>query len=61
VLYGTFEIDKPHRHNENFVGAFLGTSLLWSPELKTTENISSKGKGFFSLIIRMLYNVIPVE
>ena len=32
--YRAFEIDKPHRHNQNLVGTFHGTSLLWSTKMK---------------------------
>ena len=34
VAYSTFEIDKPHCHNQNLVGTFHGTSLLWSTKMK---------------------------
>ncbi|OZH54230.1 hypothetical protein AFK68_12235 [Hydrocoleum sp. CS-953] len=33
--YSAFQMDKPHRHNQNFVGTFHGTSLLWSTQMKT--------------------------
>ncbi|MDE5124455.1 MAG: hypothetical protein O4965_32295 [Trichodesmium sp. St19_bin1] len=35
AIYSTFEFDKPHRHNQNLVGTFHGTSLLWSTNMKT--------------------------
>ncbi|MCL2936775.1 MAG: hypothetical protein MGU50_09470 [Trichodesmium sp. MAG_R02] len=35
AIYSTFEFDKPHRHNQNLVGTFHGTSLLWSTKMKT--------------------------
>ncbi|MDE5089173.1 MAG: hypothetical protein O4805_19430, partial [Trichodesmium sp. St16_bin2-tuft] len=34
-IYITFQIDKPHCHNQNLVGTFHGTSLLWSTKIKT--------------------------
>ena len=33
--YSAFQIYQPHRHNQNLVGTFHGTSLLWSAEMKT--------------------------
>ncbi|MCL2939225.1 MAG: hypothetical protein MGU50_23200 [Trichodesmium sp. MAG_R02] len=33
--YSAFQIDELHRHNQNPVGTFLGTSLLWSTDMKT--------------------------
>ena len=33
VLYRAFEIYKPHRHNQNLVETFHGTSLLWSTKM----------------------------
>ncbi len=44
--YSAFQIDEPHRHNQNPVGTFHGTSLLWSTEMKTAVIIreeSSRG------------------
>ena len=31
----TAQIDELHPHNQNPVGTFHGTSLLWSTEMKT--------------------------
>ena len=30
-----FYLKAIHRHNQNPVGTFLGTSLLWSTDMKT--------------------------
>ena len=38
VVYSAFEIDKPHRHNQNLIRTFLGSSLLWSTEMKAAVN-----------------------
>ncbi|NEQ76156.1 MAG: hypothetical protein F6K23_25835 [Okeania sp. SIO2C9] len=32
------QLDEPHRHNQNPVGTFHGTSLLWCTEMKTAVN-----------------------
>ncbi|NEQ35762.1 MAG: hypothetical protein F6K40_05455 [Okeania sp. SIO3I5] len=34
-----FFLDEPHRHNQNPVGTFHGTSLLWSTGIKTAVNL----------------------
>ncbi|MDE5086918.1 MAG: hypothetical protein O4805_07065 [Trichodesmium sp. St16_bin2-tuft] len=44
-LGSAFEIDKPHRHNQNLVGTLhVGTlhvtSLLWSTKMKTSVRAS---------------------
>ncbi|MGD1712015.1 hypothetical protein [Dapis sp. BLCC M172] len=36
--YSAFQVDEPHIHNQNQVGTFHGTSLLWSTEMKTAVN-----------------------
>ncbi|MDE5080901.1 MAG: hypothetical protein O4859_06070 [Trichodesmium sp. St18_bin1] len=33
--YSAFQIDELHRHNQNLVGTFHATSLLWSTKIKT--------------------------
>ncbi|MDE5086960.1 MAG: hypothetical protein O4805_07300 [Trichodesmium sp. St16_bin2-tuft] len=33
--YSPFQIYQLHRHNQNLVGTFRGTSLLWSTKIKT--------------------------
>ncbi|NEQ36252.1 MAG: hypothetical protein F6K40_08105 [Okeania sp. SIO3I5] len=33
--YSAFQIDEAHRQNQNPVGTFHGTSLLWFTEMKT--------------------------
>ena len=33
--YSAFQIDKLHRHNQNFVGMLHARSLLWSTDIKT--------------------------
>jgi len=38
LAYSAFQIDEPCRHNQNLVGTFHGTSLLWSTHMKTTIN-----------------------
>ena len=45
MIYSAFEIDKPHRHNQNLVGTFLGTSLLWSTKMKTAVIDISRKEG----------------
>ncbi|NER03598.1 MAG: hypothetical protein F6K17_13750 [Okeania sp. SIO3C4] len=42
VTYSAFQIDEPHRHNQNIVGTLHRTSkgechspLLWSTQMKT--------------------------
>ena len=32
-------IDEPYRHNQNSVGTFYGTSLLWSTEIKSAVGV----------------------
>ena len=34
-IYVSFLFTIIHRHNQNPVGTFLGTSLLWSTDMKT--------------------------
>ena len=34
-FYSAFQIDELHRHNQNLVGTFHATSLLWSTDMKT--------------------------
>ena len=43
--YSAFQMDKPHRHNQNPVGAIRESPLQWSTEVKTAVsefNINSK-------------------
>ncbi|NEQ76690.1 MAG: hypothetical protein F6K23_28840 [Okeania sp. SIO2C9] len=35
TFYSAFQIDEPHRHNQNPVGTLHATSLLWFTEMKT--------------------------
>ena len=34
-VYSAFQIDELHPHNQNLVGTFHATSLLWSTDIKT--------------------------
>jgi len=48
--YSAFQIDEPHRHNQNPVGTFHGTSLLWSTDMKTAVIIREEsGRGAVGL------------
>ena len=45
VSYSAFQIDELHRQNQNVVGTFHGTSLLWSTEMKTAVNMLNNRYG----------------
>ncbi|MCL2935979.1 MAG: hypothetical protein MGU50_05000 [Trichodesmium sp. MAG_R02] len=47
-LYSAFQIDELHRHNQNLVGTFHGTSLLWSTDMKTAVTKYAHAKWPFA-------------
>ncbi|NEP83539.1 MAG: hypothetical protein F6K39_38665 [Okeania sp. SIO3B3] len=73
--YSAFQINKPHRHQQNPVGTLHATSLLWSTEMKTAVILSyfstrtyaeplhlvgANGRSPLQMVYNFLFCISPV-
>ncbi len=58
LAYSAFQIDEPHRHNRNLVGAIRESPLLWST---VQENRCKRVKNYRRYDLKMLGGAIVLK
>ena len=57
LSYSAFQIDEPHRHNQNLVGTLDATSLLWSTDIKNAVGALKRFIKVFGQLLLLWFNL----